>query len=119
MSCDKSFVISTEHMSPDFLENNNLFWNDTKDASDHFPAVADFIIEFSEEYIQNHEGINEIECFNYDINLDKGWSLIAFGCESNAHADSVFLPIIDHLIIAKDGFGNAYLPTWNFNGLET
>ena len=117
MSCNKSFIISTEHMSPDLLVNNNLFWNDTKNASDHFPVVADFIIEFSEEYIQNHEGINEIECFNYDINLDKGWSLIAFGCESNAHADSVFLPIIDHLIIAKDGFGNAYLPSWNFNGL--
>ena len=117
MSCNKSFIISTEHMSPDLLVNNNLFWNDTKNASDHFPVVADFIIEFSEEYIQNHGGNNEIECFNYDINLDKGWSLIAFGCESNAHADSVFLPIIDHLIIAKDGFGNAYLPTWNFNGL--
>ena len=117
MSCNKSFIISTEHMSPDLLVNNNLFWNDTKNASDHFPVVADFIIEFSEEYIQNHGGNNEIECFNYDINLDKGWSLIAFGCESNAHADSVFLPIIDHLLIAKDGFGNAYLPTWNFNGL--
>ena len=117
MSCNKSFIISTEHMSPDLLVNNNLFWNDTKNASDHFPVVADFIIEFSEEYIQNHGGNNEIECFNYDINLDKGWSLIAFGCESNAHADSVFLPIIDHLIIAKDGFGNAYLPTWNFNGI--
>ena len=117
MSCNKSFIISTEHMSPDLLVNNNLFWNDTKNASDHFPIVADFIIEFSEEYIQNHGGNNEIECFNYDINLDKGWSLIAFGCESNAHADTVFLPIIDHLLIAKDGFGNAYLPTWNFNGL--
>ena len=117
MSCNKSFIISTEHMSPDLLVNNNLFWNDTKNASDHFPIVADFIIEFSEEYIQNHGGNNEIECFNYDINLDIGWSLIAFGCESNAHADTVFLPIIDHLLIAKDGFGNAYLPTWNFNGL--
>ena len=24
MTCDKSFVISTEHMSPDLLEGNNL-----------------------------------------------------------------------------------------------
>ena len=117
MSCNKSFIISTEHMSPDLLVNNNLIWNDTKNASDHFPVVADFIIEFSEEYIQNHGGNYEIECFNYDINLDKGWSLISFGCETDADADIVFLPIIDHLIIAKDGFGNAYLPTWNFNGL--
>ena len=39
------------------------------------------------------------------------------GCESNNEAEVVFLPIINHLIIAKDGFGNAYLPEWNFNGL--
>ena len=117
MTCDKSFIISTEHMSPSLLSQNNLLWNDTKVASDHFPVVADFVIEFSDEYIQNNGGINEIECFNYNINLNQGWSLIGFGCESNTDAQVVFLPIIDHLIIAKDGLGNAYLPEWNFNGL--
>ena len=117
MTCDKSFIISTEHMSPSLLSENNLLWNDTKIASDHFPVVADFVIEFSDEYIQNNGGNNEIDCFNYNINLNQGWNLIGFGCESNTEADVVFLPIIDHLIIAKDGFGNAYLPEWNFNGL--
>ena len=117
MTCDKSFVISTEHMSPDLLEGNNLLWNDTKNASDHFPVIADFIIEFSDEYIQNNGGNNQIECFNYNINLIQGWNLIGFGCESNTEAEVVFLPIINHLIIAKDGLGNAYLPEWNFNGL--
>ena len=43
--------------------------------------------------------------------------MIGFGCESNIEAEVAFIPIIDHLIIAKDGFGNAYLPSWNFNGL--
>jgi len=117
MTCDKSFIISTEHMSPSLLSQNNLLWNDTKVASDHFPVVADFVIEFSDEYIQNNGGINEIDCFNYNINLNQGWSLIGFGCESNTDAQVVFFPIVDHLIIAKDGLGNAYLPEWNFNGL--
>lgn len=117
MTCDKSFIISTEHMSLDLLKDNNLLWNDTKNASDHFPVVADFVIEFSDEYIQNNEGNNQIECFNYSINLNQGWNLIGFGCESNIEAEVVFLPIINHLIIAKDGYGNAYLPEWNFNGL--
>ncbi len=117
MTCDKSFVISTEHMSPDLLEDNNLFWNDTKNASDHFPLVADFFIEFSDEYIQNNAGNSQIECFNYNINLNEGWNLIGFGCESNTNAQVVFSSIIDHLIIAKDGVGNAYLPSWDFNGL--
>ena len=54
MSADKSFVISTEHMSPTSLAQNNLFWNDTKIASDHFPLIVDFIIPIS-----NQTGLKE------------------------------------------------------------
>lgn len=43
MSVDKSFIISTEHMSPSLLTQNNLFWDDTKKASDHFPVVVDYV----------------------------------------------------------------------------
>ena len=43
MSVDKSFVISTEHMSPALLSQNNLFFNDS-DASDHLPLVVDFVL---------------------------------------------------------------------------
>ena len=45
MSVEKSFIISTEHMSPSLLTQNNLFWDDTKNASDHFPIVVDFILQ--------------------------------------------------------------------------
>jgi len=44
MSVDKSFIISTEHMSPSLLTQNNLFWDDTKFASDHFPVIVDFVV---------------------------------------------------------------------------
>ena len=44
MSVDKSFIISTEHMSPSLLSQNSLFWDDTKIASDHFPIIVDFVL---------------------------------------------------------------------------
>ena len=44
MSVDKSFTISTEHMSASLLAQNNLFWDDTKIASDHFPVIVDFAL---------------------------------------------------------------------------
>ena len=46
MSVDKSFIISTEHMSPSLLSQNNLFFNDS-DASDHLPVIVDFILPTS------------------------------------------------------------------------
>ena len=42
MSVDKSFTLSTEHMSPFLLTQNNLLSDDTKIASDHFPLIVDF-----------------------------------------------------------------------------
>jgi len=54
MSADKSFAISTEHMSPISLAQNNLFWNDTKIASDHLPLIVDFIMPIS-----NQTGLKE------------------------------------------------------------
>ena len=44
MTVDKSFIISTEHMSPSLLSQSNLSWDDTKKASDHFPVIVDFIL---------------------------------------------------------------------------
>lgn len=43
ISVDKSFIISTEHMSPSLLSQNNLFFNDS-DASDHLPVIVDFAL---------------------------------------------------------------------------
>ena len=44
MSVDKSFTLSTEHMSPPLLNQNNLLSDDTKIASDHFPLIVDFTL---------------------------------------------------------------------------
>ena len=60
MSVDKSFILSTEHMSDSMLEINNLLWNDTKTASDHLPLIVDFVIPTI-----NLGCMNEAAC-NYD-----------------------------------------------------
>ena len=59
MSVDKSFILSTEHMSNALLSQNNLFWNDTKIASDHFPVIVDFILPML-------TGCNDPDACNYD-----------------------------------------------------
>lgn len=117
MSCAKSFVISTEQMSSSFLESNNLLWNDTQIASDHLPVIADFALELSDEYSENSEGSNSSDCYNYSIDLSQGWNIIGYGCENNLDSEAVFAPIVDRIVIVKDGLGIAYLPEWDYNGL--
>ena len=54
MSVDKSFILSTEHMSSSLLAQNNLFWDDTKTASDHFPIIVDFVLPMLSDTQNNH-----------------------------------------------------------------
>ena len=49
MSTAKSFTLQTEIMSDERLENYGLLWDDTKEASDHFPVVTDFDLSFNED----------------------------------------------------------------------
>ena len=46
MSVDKSFIISTEHMGPSLLSQNNLFFNDS-DKLRSFAVIVDFILPTS------------------------------------------------------------------------
>ena len=57
-------------------------------------------------------------CENIYITLNNGWNMIGFACEQNKDAGAAFSAIQDKIIIAKDGAGNAYLPDWNFNGIN-
>ncbi|GIS04572.1 MAG: hypothetical protein CM15mP107_1920 [Bacteroidota bacterium] len=53
------------------------------------------------------------------INLVSGWNMIAYLRTTSAPTDVVFQDIIssDNFIIAKDYLGNAFLPSWNYNGI--
>jgi hypothetical protein len=62
---------------------------------------------------------SNLELINIPLVLPQGWSLFGYTCLESQNVISAFEPIIDHLIIVKDSYGNAYLPDWNFNGIGT
>ena len=60
MSVDKSFILSTEHMSTTLLTQNNLLSNDTKFASDHFPIIVDFVLPtITQTTIEDYKNVKE------------------------------------------------------------
>ena len=67
MSTNKSFTLQTEIMSDQRLENYGLLWNDTKEASDHFPVVADFDLSFNSDCNLNGDLNNDGNINIYDI----------------------------------------------------
>ena len=87
MSVSKSFIMSTEHMSPLFLSQNNLFWNDTKTASDHFPVIVDFIIPLKNQHI--------LKIIFLDKKLIKSVDLL--GCQTNFKKHDIIISIFNHL----------------------
>ncbi|MCF7811703.1 carboxypeptidase regulatory-like domain-containing protein, partial [bacterium] len=47
------------------------------------------------------------------IDLTEGWQLISYYPRFEVEATLALSGIVDHLIIAKDGYGNFYLPEWD------
>jgi hypothetical protein len=43
--------------------------------------------------------------------------MIGFACAENIDAEVAFSSIQDKIVIAKDAQGNAYLPSFGFNGI--
>lgn len=52
------------------------------------------------------------------LSIPEGWYIFSTYIDvTQPSIDSVLSPIVDQLIIAKDGAGLAYLPDWGFNGI--
>ena len=52
------------------------------------------------------------------IVLTEGWSIIStYINPENSNFTAFVSPVVQHIIIAKDYAGNAYLPDWDFNGI--
>jgi len=60
-----------------------------------------------------------IETTNYSINLSSGWTLLPYWLNFNQDCEITFKDIKDNLLIAKDLYGNLYIPSYNFNTLKT
>ena len=57
------------------------------------------------------------DCGGISITINSGWNMIGFSCSENTDAIEAFSSIQDKIVIAKDALGNAYLPSFNFNGI--
>jgi len=51
------------------------------------------------------------------MQMQAGWSMIAFTCLQSIDVEEAFAPIKDLIVIVKDGAGNPYLPEFGYNGL--
>ncbi|MBM3325969.1 MAG: T9SS type A sorting domain-containing protein [Calditrichaeota bacterium] len=51
------------------------------------------------------------------INLRENWNLVSYYPRRAMSAAAAFEPLVDNLIIAKDGTGRFYLPARQFNGI--
>lgn len=54
---------------------------------------------------------------NAPIQLFEGWQIVAYLPRQAVDAEIALGGIVDHLILAKDGFGNFYNPEFGFNGI--
>ena len=122
MSVDKSFIISTEHMSESLLAENNLYWDDTKNASDHLPVVVDFVLPILIQGCTDEEACN----YNANATVDDGSCLFVINiygvdyldcngdclndadgdeiCDENDNCENVYNP--DQLDTNNDGIGD-------------
>ena len=63
-------------MSSSLLAQNNLFWDDTKTASDHFPIIVDFVLPMLSGTQNNHikhkrKVLKVIDCLGREIGYAK------------------------------------------------
>ena len=54
---------------------------------------------------------------NINIELNEGWNMIGVLSQIPQSIEVVLSSCTDLVVIAKDAFGVAYLPEWNFNGI--
>ena len=59
----------------------------------------------------------EISTQNIPLYLSEGWSMFGYTCLEPIDAIDGFIEIVDNISIVKDYLGNAYLPSWDFNGI--
>jgi len=54
---------------------------------------------------------------DFVVNLNEGWSLLAYLRNSPANLVTMLAPINEQIVIVKTFDGTAYLPDWDYNGI--
>jgi hypothetical protein len=61
------------------------------------------------------EGMNVLR--DDTLHLTEGWHIVSYYLRFAVDAEIALSGIADHLVIAKDEFGNFYVPAWGFNNM--
>ena len=67
------------------------------------------------ECVLRLEGMSVVQ--DHPIQLREGWQIVSYLPRFPVDAVIALSGIVDHLIIAKDGRGNFYLPDWDFSNM--
>ena len=87
---------------PDYDYNNIPRWN----------VGEGYQILVSADCVFRIEGIRVLR--DRPIDLQEGWQIVSYYPRSWIEPQVALSGIVDHLLIAKDGRGNFYLPDWEF-----
>lgn len=60
---------------------------------------------------------NQIIPETYPITLYEGWNIMSYLRDTSQDATEALLDIVEDIIIVKDSYGMAYIPSWNYNGI--
>ena len=63
------------------------------------------------------DNCNEYIEIDVPLELSSGWNMIGYTCWEPINAIDAFTDISNKIEIVKDGWGMAYIPDWEFNGL--
>ncbi len=115
-----------EVLLADLVENNQLIM--MKDDEGHFYrpdagfnnipgwfAPEGYLMKMAEAATLTLLG--ESVLFNDPIQLHEGWQMVSYYPRFPIEATIALSHIVDHLLIAKDGFGNFYAPEWGFSNM--
>ena len=59
-----------------------------------------------------------IETWDISLILPEGWNMIGYGCPNPIEVSEAFSAFTENIVIVKNNNGAAYLPEFNFNGIE-
>lgn len=115
--------VAAVNYDPQALEDDGSCDYDDVDSNDIQGQIYDLQNELMAAFdiISNLEDQLQYNCDSsatgIPMQMQEGWSMIAFTCLQSVDVEEVFAPIRDLIVIVKDGAGNPYLPEFGYNGL--
>ena len=86
-----------------------------------FNSIPGWYVDEGYQILMRSQGVLTLEGMSVLgddlIDLEQGWQIVSYYPRFEIEATVALSGIVDHLIIAKDGRGNFYLPAWDFSNM--